>query len=98
MISCDLRASAVTGTVDTVGWGVSAQGRAHTPGSLQRNSATFSLTDGEDIGGLVNDEPADVSYNPRTGRLEPIPTLARVAGYQQLVEPNAVLGAFLGPG
>jgi hypothetical protein len=88
LIARDLRASAGTGTVDTVGWGASAQGQVHMPGALQPDFATFSLTYGEGIGGLVNDEPPDASYNPQTGKLEPIPTLAWVAGYQHWWSPT----------
>jgi hypothetical protein len=53
------------------------------PGTYERDFATFSLTYGEGIGGLVNDAPPDAVYNPRTSKLKPVPTLAWFAGYQR---------------
>lgn len=88
-IARDLRATAGgTGTVDTLGWGTSLQGRAQMPGGLGKDFATFALTYGEGIGGLVNDEPADASYNPLNGKLEPIPTFAWLASYQHWWAPK----------
>jgi hypothetical protein len=92
-VARDLRASVGgtdtgTGTVETVGWGTSVQGRLQMPRALGQDFATFALTYGEGIGGLVNDAPPDASYNPLTGKLEPIPTLAWMASYQHWWSPK----------
>jgi hypothetical protein len=88
-VARDLRASAGgAGTVETVGWGTSIQGRLQMPRALGQDFATFALTYGEGIGGLVNDAPPDASYNPLTGKLEPIPTLAWMASYQHGWSPK----------
>jgi len=88
-IARDLRASAGgTGTVETVGWGTSVQGRVQMPRVFGQDFATFAVTYGRGIGGLVNDEPPDASYNIVTGKLEPIPTFAWMATYQHWWSPK----------
>lgn len=88
-IARDLRASAGgTGTVETLGWGTSVQGRVQMPSALGQDFATFALTYGEGIGGLVNDAPPDASYNTLTGKLAPIPTFAWMATYQRWWSPK----------
>lgn len=84
----DLRASGDGGTVDAFGWGASIAGRAHMPGRLKQDYATFSMTYGEGIGGVLNDIPPDASYNPEDDKLEPITTLAWFGSYTHLWNPE----------
>jgi len=84
----DLRASGANGTVDAFGWGASVAGRAHMPGALKQDYATFSLTYGGGIGGVLNDVPPDASYDPLNDNLEPIPTLAWFATYTHWWNPQ----------
>ena len=58
------------------------------PGSLKQDYATFSLTYGEGIGGVLNDVPPDASYDPEDDDLEPIPTLAWFASYTHWWDPK----------
>jgi len=88
LLGRDLRASADNGTVDAFGWGASVAGRVHMPGALKQDYATFSLTYGEGIGGVLNDVPPDASYNPEDYDLEPIPTLAWFGSYSHWWDPK----------
>jgi len=88
LLARDLRASGNNGTVDTFGWGASIAGRVHMPGALRQDFATFSLTYGEGIGGVLNDVPPDASYDPNDDDLEAIPTLAWFASYTHWWNPK----------
>jgi len=88
LLARDLRASGDDGTVDTFGWGASVAGLVHMPGDLRQDFATFSLTYGEGIGGVLNDVPPDASYDPIDDELEAIPTLAWFGSYTHWWNPK----------
>jgi hypothetical protein len=84
----DLRASGDQGAVGSFGWGASIAGRVHMPGSLRQDFATFSLTYGEGIGGVLNDIPPDAAYDQGGDELVPIPTLAWFGSYTHWWNPK----------
>lgn len=85
----DLRAKrAQTAAVSTFGWAVSLAGRVHLPSRHQQNFVTYSLTIGDGFGGVLGDAPPDASYDPSSGELEAIQTLAWLAGYQHWWSPK----------
>jgi len=85
----DLRASGDNGpVVSTFGWATSLAGRIYMPGALKQDFATFQLCYGEGFGGVLNDTPADATYNPANNDFEAIPTLAWYLGYQHWWNPK----------
>lgn len=85
----DLRASGADGSaVSAFGWGANLSGRIHMPGALKQDFATFGVTYGTGIGGVMNDAPPDAIYDPATNELEPIPTRAWLGSYQHWWNPN----------
>ncbi|GAA5442156.1 hypothetical protein Misp06_00323 [Microbulbifer sp. NBRC 101763] len=84
----DLRGSGEPqSAVSDTGWGVNLSGVIDMPGRLAPDFITYSLSFGAGYGGLLNDFPADASYDFYENRLEAIPTLAWYIGYQHWWSP-----------